>query len=224
MNNPKIIFLMGLPGAGKGTQAEILCAHFGWYHFETSKMIREKFASSPNDPVVIEGKKAYASGQLVETKVSTNWLIERINNMQLVGGIVFDGSPRTYYEVQTILPFLIEKFGRENILSVDIKVSNEDTMWRNTHRRICKKCGQSIPFFPDTEKLTECQKCGGELVTRDLDQPEIIKERIEAFIKDTAPVIEYLKKENLMKEVDGKQSIENVSEQIKKSVIEYFKL
>lgn len=218
----EIIFLLGLPGAGKGTQADLASEHFGLYHFETSKMIRDKFAKDEASPEVIEAKELYKKGELIPPPTLFGWIKDAVNEMEVLGGIVFDGSPRTLYEAERLIPFLSEKFGRENLLAIDISISEEDTIWRNTHRRICEKCGRSIPFSAETETLKECPRCRGNLVVRDLDQLEIIKSRIIAFAKDTAPVIEYLKKEKSLVRVDGRQSIEKVFESIKEEIHKHF--
>ncbi|PJE57901.1 MAG: hypothetical protein COU81_03630 [Candidatus Portnoybacteria bacterium CG10_big_fil_rev_8_21_14_0_10_36_7] len=222
MTSSKIIFLIGLPGAGKGTQANLLSLHFGLYHFETSNMIREKFNKSLNDPEVAEAKIAYDKGDLISAELLFEWLKEAIDAMELMGGIVFDGSPRTLFEVENLLPFLIDRFGRENILALNIKISEEDTMWRNTHRRICEKCRKPVIYSEENVKLINCPHCGGKLVTRDLDKAEIIKERIREYIEETAPVVEYLKKVELLDEVNGQQSVEKVFNDARESILKHF--
>lgn len=223
MDNPKIIFLMGLPGAGKGTQADLTAEKFNLAHFETSKMIRDKFVTSISEPEVVEAKKLYDRGDLVSPPLLYKWLIEAINKMNIGQGVVFDGSPRTLYEAEKLIPYLGKKFGRAGLLAIDIKIDSDETIWRNTHRRICKHCGKSVPFFPDTKDLKECPICSGPLVIRELDNLAIIKERIDTFNRDTMPAIDYLKKQGLLEEVNGEQEIKKVSGDIVKVIAQHFK-
>lgn len=214
---------MGLPGAGKGTQAAMVSKKYNLLHFETSRLIREKFNQGLDDPDVAKAKEAYDKGDLISAQLLFKWQVEKINNTKIENGIVFDGSPRTLYEAQNLVPFLKKEFGDDSILVIDIYIDAEDTIWRNTHRKICQACGKPIPFLPETENLRECPVCGSKLVTRKLDKLEIIRERIAAYQRDTQPAMDYLVNHNLLTKVDGKQSMEKVSRAIMDVIDNHFK-
>lgn len=214
-----IVILLGPPGSGKGTQADLLAEKFGLFHFGTSKIIQEKFKSDSEDPEINKAKKLYESGQLATPKLVTRWVKEAIEKLPLEKGIVFDGSPRTLGEAEVIFPFLEERYSRERIRVVNIKLSPQESVWRNTRRKICSHCRQPVPYTKETKNLEICPECGGKLVTRELDKPEIIKERLKVFKKETKPVIDFFRKKRILRQINGEQSIEDVSKDIASAVL-----
>jgi len=213
----KIIILFGRPGSGKGTQAELLKERLGFFHFQTSKMIRDKLEIETNDPEVKEAKEEIAKGDLVSTQLVAKWVLKEINSFPQKN-IVFDGSPRTLYEAKKELPVLIKKYNKENVIALNIEISPRETIWRNTHRRICSKCENAISFTLETKNLKKCPKCGGNLKTRIDDKEDIIKERLAVYELQTEPILKYFNEMGILKKIDGSQMIESVYRDIVKAI------
>ncbi len=211
------IMLVGPIGAGKGTQAELLAEDFGLVHLETSKIIEEKFAKAdPNDPDMKEEYEIFKSGKLNTPAKVRQWVIDGIRDIADQGkGIVFSSSPRTIFEVEGELPVLEEQYGSKNVFAVEIDVSEEVSIKRNSNRRICKANRHPIPNFPQFKDLKTCPRDGSELITRVLDKPDIIKVRYATYLKETFPIIGYLKDHgHTVLQVNGDQSIEAVHEDV----------
>jgi adenylate kinase len=216
---PIAIVVLGRPGSGKGTQAALLAKKLGLFHFETSDVIQEKFRKFPNDPEIKRAKEFFYGGKMTPTRLVTKWVIEKIKKLE-TKRIIFDGSPRTLYEVKRIYPILVDKCGRVNIKILNIKISPQEAIWRNTRRKTCQKCDSPIPYTKQTKDLKICPRkgCGGKLITREDDKPEKIKKRLKVFMKETYPVIKFFKKKGLLIEINGEQSIEDVFKDILKVI------
>jgi len=229
-NHQKIIvIIIGPPGAGKGTQAELLANQLKLYPFETSKVLEESWADADKDDYLkadgnkyflLEEKQLFDSGKLCSPPFVTLVVKRKIKQLFEQGkGIVFSGSPRTVYEGKKLMPFLIDLYGLNNILALELKVSDQEVIWRNTRRRICKKCRYPVPYTPETKKLKKCPKCGGELVTRTLDTEQTMKTRLKEYKQRTYPLFGYFKQIRIaIKEINGEQSIEDVHKDVLKAV------
>lgn len=218
----QIIMLFGPPGAGKGTQAEILAEKTGYYHFESSKIIEFHIKNDePGKTYEIEGQKykiedereRWKAGLLNSPPLVVFWMVERIKELAQEGkSIIFSGSPRTVYEAEREIPLFKELYGQENIRFVMLEISPETTIYRNSHRRICELIRHSILFTTETENLTLCPLDGSRLVKRaGLDDLETIKKRIEIYKEQTHPVSEFIEKSGLpVHKVNGEQSVADV--------------
>src|SRR3989338_3041665 len=215
----QIIILFGPPGAGKGTQAELLSDKLGYYHFESSKIIEATFKNESKDKVfTIEGTdykvgdeiKKWESGNLNSPPFVVFLMTEKIKDLAEDGkSIIFSGSPRTVYEAEKEIPLLIQLYGKENIKFVLLEISAETTIFRNSHRRICELIRHSILFNEETEKLANCPLDGSKLVRRKgLDDHETIKNRLKVFAEQTYPVVNCIDKEGIhVKKVNGEQTV-----------------
>lgn len=218
----KAIILIAPPGAGKGTQADMLEEKFGYYHLETSKIIEKNFKNAdPNDAIINEEKKRWLSGELMKPSTFVPWMIEDIKNLSTKGqGLILSGSPRTLAETPTVMTALEENYGKENITVLNIELNEEESVKRNGGRRICQANRHPIPNFPEFANLTVCPQDCSPLVTRALDKPEIIRERYQVYWRDTAPVLDYLREHGYqINVIDGEQSIEKVFADICKFLI-----
>jgi len=226
--NKQIIILLGPPGAGKGTQAQLLSGRMDLYYLETSKLIENKIMNAEKrDIVEINGKKypllkekeLWENGKLCSPPFAA-WLIKnRVERLsQQEESLVIAGSPRTVYEGNQLTPFLKELYGESNIKVILIELSPEQSIFRNSHRRICELMRHPILYNEETKILTKCPLDGSSLQKREkLDDPETIKERIKEYKNRTFPLIDYLKKQGLLVEkVDGDQSVAGVFEDIMK--------
>jgi adenylate kinase len=218
MENKKIIIVYGSPGAGKGTQSSRISQKYGFFHFKTSYFLK-KIIDNPefkDDPDIQAEKERYAKGILMTPSWVGKIVLEESDKMfESEKGIVFDGSPRTYEEAEFVIPYWEGKFGKENILVLEIKISPETSIFRNTHRRVCKECGNSLIYSPETEEIKKCPKCGGKIITRIDDTEEVIKVRLEEYKEHTEPIFDYLTNRGYdVKLIDGEVSPDEVSKQI----------
>lgn len=213
----QVVIFIAPTGAGKGTQSDILAEKFGFVHLETSKIIEAKFATAdPNDEQIKAEKQNFLSGKLVTPEVVTAWVIEAIRDLAKKDkSIVFSGSFRTLYEAGEEIPVVEELYGKDNIKILYITLSEEESVRRNSNRRICKANRHPIPDLPKFKDLKTCPQDGSELVKRDLDTPEVARIRYREYLNRTTPVLELLKNKgyNII-EISGEQGIENVSEDI----------
>lgn len=234
MNNKKVIILFGPPGAGKGTQSELLSEKMGLHLFETSKILERKFREAEASPeterfVVIEGEKfdvlnekeLWKKGTLNSPPWVTYLVVKEIEKLFEQGeGIIFAGSPRTLYEAERIMPVLEKLYQKENIKIVLISITPEVTIFRNAHRKICELMRHSILFNKETENLTICPLDGSNLVKRkDLDDPEVIKVRINEYNERTFPMVEYFENNDFhVHKINGEQFVADVHKDILKAI------
>ncbi len=228
----QVIILFGPPGAGKGTQSELLSEKMGLYLFETSKMLEREFRNAEKMPadsserfVEIEGEKfdvlnekeIWKKGELCSPPWVTYLTIKELKRLHDDGdNIILSGSPRTVYEAEREMSVLEELYGKENIKIVLIEISAEITIFRNTHRKICELMRHSILFNKETEKLKICPLDGSKLVKRkDLDDPETIKVRLEQYKERTLPLFDYFKNSGFdVNKINGEGSVADVHKKI----------
>ncbi len=221
-NQDKIaIIILGPPGSGKGTQAELLAKRLDLYHLETSEIIEKNLDGiKRNDFVIVGGKKYFIweekelrkSGEIMSPLLIAFWVKNKIRKLAKEGeGIVFSGSPRTVHEAQEITPLLKKLYGSSNIQIILIKQKLETSIWRNSRRRTCALMRHPILFTKETNKLKICPLDGSKLVVRKDDNPKVIKTRLKEYKERTLPLIDYFKKQGLgIKEVSGEKTVAEV--------------
>lgn len=215
------IVLVGPPGSGKGTQADLLAEDFGLVHLESSKVIEGKFASAaPDDEIINREKEIWKAGKLNTPRLVRQWMTEQMELMGTAGrGIVLSGSPRTLFEVEGELPVLERIYGRDKIKVVNIRIGEDESVKRNSKRRICQAKRHPIPNFPEFEGITSCPKDGSPVLTRALDKPETIKVRYATYLEETEPVLGFFSEHHyLILPINGEQSIETVHDDILKGL------
>ncbi len=207
-NKKLVLILMGPPGAGKGTQAELLADKLNLYYFETSKILERKFKEAKKGEfVIVEGKKYFIKdqkklwleGKLCDPPFVTYLVKEEIKKLFREGkNLVLAGSPRTLYEGEKLIPFLKKLYGSKNIKVVLLEISAKETIFRNTHRRICELMRHPILYSKETKNLKHCPLDGSKLLKRKgLDDPETIKVRLKEYKERTLPLIDFFKKQKL---------------------------
>jgi adenylate kinase len=211
------VIIIGPPGAGKDTQADFLSEELGLVQIKSSKLIEAKI-NKPDltDPVLIEEKRKWATGELNDRDWVNSILLEAIEEVRKEHvGVVFSGSPRDIREVSVQFPKLEEIYGRENIKTISLRVSDEESINRNSHRRICQANRHPIPNLPEYKDITVCPKDGSPIITRVMDTVETIKKRLDVYRAETLPVLDYIKDQgyNII-EINGEQSIEDVHRDI----------
>jgi len=218
---PRAIIIFGPPGAGKGTQAELLAERHGFHHFETSQVLEAAFTQKDHDTVEVDGivypfteeQRKFLTGELCTPEVVAYFLKEAIKDFARKGiSVVFSGSPRTRYESEAILPVLEEQYGKEGIYAFLLACVSETSVARNTKRRICVVCRLPHPGMVDQEILKECRRCGGELMRRlGLDVEKIIWKRLQEFSERTMPAIDVARRRGIVVyELDAEREAEEV--------------
>jgi len=217
MEKKPVIIILGPPGSGKGTQAEIISAKFNLYYLESAKIIDANLANiKEEDFVEIKGEKYFLTkerelrhgGKLMSPPLITFWMKRKIKELAESGkGMVIAGSPRTLYEAEEVMPLMKELYGFENIDIILITLSEEEAAFRSAHRRICSLVRHPILYYEETKNLKICPLDGSKLITREDDNPEIIKERMNEYKERTLPLLRYLEKEGYqIKEVAGQDT------------------
>jgi adenylate kinase len=202
------LVLLGAPGAGKGTQAKKLIDKYNIPQISTGDILRKAVADGT--PLGKEAKSYMDKGELVPDSVVIGLVKERLAQDDCKGGYIFDGFPRNTAQAETLDGVLANMNSPIDVaLSVDVDM--DVLMKRLTGRRTCKSCQQmyNVHFTP-SQKEGVCDKCGGELFQRDDDKEETIKNRLEVYEKSTAPLIDYYRKKNILKSVEGMGSVDDI--------------
>jgi adenylate kinase len=200
---------MGLPGAGKGTQAERIVTEFGIPHISTGDMFRA--AISEQTPLGLQAKAFMDQGNLVPDEVTIGIVRDRFQKPDCEKGFLLDGFPRTIAQAEA-LDAMLNELGREIDVVINMHVKRENLLARLTGRRICKSCGATYHIvFNPTKEEGVCDKCGGELYQRSDDTEEVVATRLDVNIKQSEPILAYYEQKGLLKTVDGEQAIDAVT-------------
>ena len=201
------IFLLGAPGAGKGTQAQKLVEEFGVAHISTGDLLRA--AVKAGTKLGVKAKEYMDAGQLVPDKLVVDLVKERLAADDAKKGFILDGFPRNTAQAVTLDSALADMgLSLDAALLVDVKA--EVIVERLSSRRTCRDCGYTAPAGVDV-----CPSCGGEMYQRDDDKPETIQNRLNVYESQTAPLVEYYKGKGLLKAVDGDRPVDDVYADVK---------
>lgn len=207
----RVVF-MGPPGAGKGTQAARIAERHSMPHIATGDIFRQ--AIKEGTPLGREVKKYLDAGALVPDDVTTAVVAERLSREDCAGGFVLDGFPRTLAQAEALDATLAE-MGISLDVAISLVVRDEEIMRRLGGRRVCTRCGATYHIDAKPPRVEGvCDLCGAELRQRHDDREETIRERLEVYRKQTAPVLEYYRTRGKLAEVDGEQSLDEVTESI----------
>lgn len=210
------LVLLGPPGAGKGTQASGIVKRYNVPHISTGDIFRKNIKEQTE-----LGKKAKEymdKGLLVPDELVVEIVEDRLKEEDARAGFLLDGFPRTQKQAQA-LDEVLAKMGSGLSRVVNIEVAKEILVGRAVGRRICKDCGGTyhIEFNP-SKKEGVCDSCSGELYQRSDDNEETVSKRIEVYLSETKPLIEYYENKGLLTTVDGTKDIDEVFEDIKKAL------
>jgi adenylate kinase len=202
------IIMLGAPGAGKGTQAQMIAEQYHIPHISTGDIFRANIKNGTE-----LGKKAKAfmdKGQLVPDELTVQLLLDRVAQDDCKDGYVLDGFPRTIPQAD-VLDQELTKLGDKVDYAINVDVPDENIIHRMSGRRACLKCGATyhIEHIPP-KKEGICDKCGSELVQREDDKPETVKNRLSVYHEQTQPLIEYYTRKNILKTVDGTRDMKDV--------------
>ena len=195
------LILLGPPGAGKGTQAEILNKKLGIPTISTGNILRA--AVKNGTPVGLKAKEYMDAGKLVPDEVIIGVISERLAEADCQNGFILDGVPRTIPQAEAL-----EKAGISFDAVVSIEISDEEIVERMAGRRVCTACGapyhvKNMP--PKVEGV--CDACGGKLEARADDKPEVVRDRLQVYHKETAPLKDFYVARNLLKTVDNQPTV-----------------
>ena len=195
------LILLGAPGAGKGTQADILCKELDIPTISTGNILRT--AIKNGTPTGMKAKAYMDEGKLVPDDVIIGIITERVAEEDCKNGYILDGVPRTIAQAEAL-----EKAGIVFDDVVSIEISDEVIMERMSGRRVCEHCGASyhlVAVPPKQEGI--CDKCGGKLVQRKDDAPETVKARLEVYHKETEPLKAFYAQRGLLKSVENQATV-----------------
>lgn len=199
------LILLGAPGAGKGTQAEVICSALKIPAISTGNILRE--AVKNETKCGLEAKSYMESGQLVPDEVVIGILKDRIAQDDCKNGFILDGFPRTVPQAEAL-----DKMGVNIDKVVEIFVPDETIKKRLSGRRVCEKCGNSYHVdFKPTEVDGVCDACGGKTVIRKDDEPQTVSDRLKVYHEKTAPLKDYYEKQGKLVTVVGQEEVSETS-------------
>ncbi|NSL52571.1 adenylate kinase [Calidifontibacillus erzurumensis] len=202
------LVLMGLPGAGKGTQAEKIVAKYKIPHISTGDMFRQAIAEGTE--LGMKAKSYMDQGALVPDEVTIGIVKDRLSKDDCKNGFLLDGFPRTVPQAEA-LEVLLSELGREINYVIHIEVDTSKLMERLTGRRICKSCGATYHMvFNPPKQEGVCDKCGGELYQRSDDNAETVGNRLDVNLKQTQPLLDFYSKKGYLRNINGDQDIDKV--------------
>ena len=206
------ILLFGPPGVGKGTQAEMLTEALKLPHIATGDLFRENLKRET--PLGLLAKGYMERGELVPDEVTIGMLRERLEQPDAVHGALLDGFPRSAAQADALASLLAEK-GEAIRVVLLISAPTEALLERLANRWTCSQCGAIYNMKTNQpDAIGVCDRCGGKLIQRPDDQPEVQRKRIGVYMEQTMPLVDYYRARGLLAQVDGTQSIEEVYRQI----------
>ncbi|NCU18111.1 adenylate kinase [Pallidibacillus pasinlerensis] len=206
------LILMGLPGAGKGTQAEKIVEKYHIPHISTGDMFRQ--AVKDETELGLKAKSYMDKGELVPDEVTIGIVRERLSKEDCNNGFLLDGFPRTVPQAESLEQILTD-LNKKLDYCINIHVNKEILMERLTGRRICKSCGSTYHLvFNPPAKENVCDKCGGELYQRADDNAETVENRLDVNLKQQQPLLDFYKDKGYLVTVDGQQHIDQVFQDV----------
>ena len=202
------IIMLGAPGAGKGTQAKMIADKYGVPHLSTGDIFRANIKNGTE--LGMEAKKYMDQGLLVPDELTVRILLDRVAQDDCKNGYVMDGFPRTIPQAE-VLDSELTKLGDHIDYAINVDVPDENIVKRMSGRRACLTCGATyhIEHVPP-KKEGICDVCGSELVLRDDDKPETVKNRLNVYHEQTQPLIDFYTEKGVLKTVDGTVPMEEV--------------
>jgi len=206
------IIMLGAPGAGKGTQADMLSQEMDLPHIASGDLFRQ--ALEERTEVGLLAKSYMDKGELVPDEITIKMILERINQPDCASGCLFDGFPRTLHQAK-VLDKALKEQGKSIDKAIYIEVPNEELVKRLSGRWLCRTCQTPCNMTSSPPKTPgKCDKCGGELYQRSDDREETVKDRLNIFFAQTVPILDYYKKKNKLIRVNGNLGMQGVAREI----------
>jgi adenylate kinase len=203
------LIMLGPPGAGKGTQAERFAREEGIPKISTGDILREAVAAGSELGGV--AKRAMDAGQLVSDDVMIAIVRERLSRPDVARGFILDGFPRTVAQAEALDEMMQ---GRAPLVVIEIVVPTEELVRRTSQRRVCSRCG----FTTIADGTANCSRCGGELVSRSDDNEAVVRERLQVYLRQTQPLVDYYKSRPTFRVVNGNQAQDAVAADLRAAI------
>ena len=196
------LVLVGPPGAGKGTQAQFLAAHYSIPHISTGDIFRANLKAGT--PLGVQAQSFMDRGELVADSVTNEMVKDRLTHDDVAHGFLLDGFPRNVAQAEVLRAILAEK--KTSLHAVlEYSLANEEIVARLSARRTCKDC------FQPSVGVEKCPSCGGDVYQREDDKAEVIARRLEVYQEQTAPIISFYRNEGLLISVGALGSVEDIT-------------
>jgi len=206
------VVLLGAPGAGKGTQADILSQEMGLPHIASGDLFRQ--AVEKRTEVGLLAKSYMDKGELVPDEIVTKMILDRIAEPDCAAGCVLDGFPRTLRQAQ-VLDEALKKRGKNIDKAVYVEVPDEELIKRLSGRWLCRACQAPYHMTSSPPRVPgKCDKCGGELYQRSDDREDTVRERLSVFFAQTVPILDYYRKQGKLVKVNGNSEVADVARRI----------
>lgn len=206
------IIMLGAPGAGKGTQAKMIAAKYGIPHISTGDIFRANIKNGTE--LGAKAKEYMDKGLLVPDELVVDLVIDRFKEPDCEKGYVLDGFPRTIPQAEA-LDKALTAMGESIDYAINVEVPDENIIHRMGGRRACVGCGATYHIvYSPTKVEGKCDTCGGELIIRDDDKPETVKNRLSVYHEQTQPLIDYYTSKGIIAEVDGTVDMKDVFDAI----------
>lgn len=204
------VVLLGPPGAGKGTQAQIIAGELAVPAISTGDIFRANV--SQGTPLGLEAKTYMEAGDLVPDEVTNGMVRDRLGEDDAREGFLLDGYPRNVAQAEWLGKLLAEMGTRLDVV-LELVVDDDEVVRRLSGRRTCRRCGHvwHLDFDPPTREGV-CDHCGGELFLRDDDRPETVRHRLEVYAEQTAPLVDYYADRGLLIGIDATGTVDDVTE------------
>lgn len=202
------IIMLGAPGAGKGTQAKMIADQYGLPHISTGDIFRANIKNGTE--LGMEAKKYMDQGLLVPDELTVKILLDRVAQEDCQNGYVLDGFPRTIPQAQ-VLDKALNELGDQIDYAINVDVPDENIINRMSGRRVCVACGATYHIVHVPTKVEGiCDRCGKELILRDDDKPETVKNRLNVYHEQTQPLLDFYAEKGVLKSVDGTVDMKEV--------------
>jgi adenylate kinase len=204
------LILVGPPGAGKGTQAVNLAAHFSIPHISTGDIFRSNLKEGT--PLGVEAKSYMDRGELVPDEVTNRMVKDRLGKDDVRSGFLLDGFPRNVFQAEVLRAILSEKQSPLEA-ALELSVDNGEIIKRLAGRRTCKECQRAFHVDYEPSKVEgRCDGCGGTLYQRDDDKEEVIARRLEVYNEQTAPIIDFYRREGLLVTIPAMGPVDEITQ------------
>ena len=195
------LILLGAPGAGKGTQAEVVCQHLYIPAISTGNILRESVKQGTE--LGRRAKSYMDAGELVPDEILIDIIKERLAQPDCKGGFILDGFPRTVPQAEAL-----DRMGVPIDRVIEISVADDRIVERMSGRRVCEKCGSSYhTLYKPSKDGKTCDHCGGRLIQRADDAPETVRERLKVYHRQTEPLKSYYERKKILAVVQGREEI-----------------
>lgn len=206
------LIMLGPPGAGKGTQAAKLSVSLNLPTLSTGHILRT--AIKEGLPVGLQAKEYMDAGKLVPDEIVIGVVKDFLSKDEFKTGYILDGVPRTLVQAE-----ILEKMGVELDAVLSIEISDVEIENRMQGRRVCNKCGASYHVDANPPKVENiCDECGDQLVIRDDDKPETVRQRLAVYHAETEPIIDFYKERGKILAIDGTASVDETTEKVMKAL------